>query len=616
MNEVTTPGRLLFKAAVPEQFQKDTEDLNKKKLSDLLRRIAKEDPEAYIDSLQNIGKVSADAVTYYGGVGSISLKDFKTPPALLKLRAKHQQEVDKIINNPKLSDEQKREAVVKYILPEMEKVQKMLVQQDDSDNGLIRQLKVGAKGNPSQIMQLMYGDMLVVDSKGKPIPIAGLRSYGEGAGTKEYWAGSYGSRMGYAAVQFSTGESGYFGKLLTQGAHRVVVTEDDCGANDVGTRQSGDDPHNVGSILIRPVAGFDAGHVIDKKDLNKLKGKDVYIRSAMTCQAEEGICSKCSGHRENGSFPPIGTAVGITAARAVAEPTTQMALSSKHSGGVAGQDEKKVTGFKEVAQFVNVPKHFVGGATLAEVPGIVSRIDKAPQGGQYVTIAKEQHYVPQNVKLTVKRGDKVEAGDMLSEGIPNPAEIVRHKGIGEGRRYFAEKYTEILKNNGAGNHRRNVEAIARGLINRVKITDPKGFNGYYMDDVVPYDMLVRDYKPRKGFTVKTPVASKGLYLEKPVLHYTVGTKITGSVAKNLSNAGIKSIVVHKEKVPFDSVMPRVMDIPGTDPDWQVRLGGFNLKRTFLDAATKGATSKTGDTSYIPSIVKGEEIYSDYTEDKK
>lgn len=612
MNEVTSPGRLLFKAAVPDKYKNDVENLDKKKLHALLLRVTEEDPEAYVDILQNIGKVSADAVTYYGGPASISLSDFKLSLALEKLRDKHKRDIAKITSDPRLSDKAKKDAIVKYILPEMKKVQDALKDMPE-DNALIKQLKTGAKGNPSQVMQLLYGDMMVVDSNGNPIPIAGLKGYGEGAGTKEYWAGSYGSRMGYASVQFGTGESGYFGKLLTQGAHRVVVTEKDCGAKDAGVKRDGSDPYNIGSVLIRPVAGLEAGHAITKEDMPKLRNKDVYVRSATTCQAKEGVCSKCAGKRETGDFPAIGDAVGITAARAVAEPTTQMALSAKHSGGVAGQDERKLSGFKEVSQFVNVPKNFQGGATLAERDGIVTNVKKAPQGGNYVMVSDESHYVPQGVGLKVKAGDRVLAGDVLSNGVPNPAEIVRHKGIGEGREYFTNAYTSMLADNGVPVHRRNIEALSRGLINRVRITRPEGYAGHYMDDVVPYDDLVRDYQPRKGFLIKTPVGSKGMYLEKPALHHTIGTRVTKKVVDDLSKAGIKSIVVHKDEPFFQPVMPRVMDISSTDSDWKTRLGGFNLKKSFLNAANKGAVSEKGGTSYIPTVIEGGSLFSKHTE---
>lgn len=599
-------------AAVPDKYRKDVENLDKKKLNALLLRVAKEDPDKYVDILQNIGKISADAVTYYGREGSIALSDFKLNDSLRKLREQNKAHIQSIIDDDTKSDDWKKQAIVKYTMSHMSKVKDELGKMSPKGNALITQLTTGAKGNPSQIMQLMYGDMIVVDNNGSPIPIAGLVGYGEGAGAKEYWAGSYGSRMGYASVQFGTADSGYLGKLLTQAAHRVVVTEEDCGASDTGVKRKGDDPHNIGAVLIRPVAGLEAGHAITKKDLAKLHGKDVYIRSAMTCQAEEGVCSKCAGKEADGEFPAVGTAIGVTAARAIAEPTTQLALSVKHSGGVAGEDEEKVSGFKAVSQFVNVPSSFIGGSVLADQPGTVSKIEDAPQGGYYVSVGKAPHYVPNGVKLTVKEGDRVEAGDMLSEGVPNPAQIVKYKGIGEGRRYFADKFADILEKNGVGNHKRNVEALARGLINRVKITDPKGFQGYYMEETVPYDSIAREYKPRAGFSVKTPVAAKGMYLEKPALHYTIGTRITGTMAKDLSNAGIQSIVVHKDKPPFDPVMSRIMESSSTDPDWKVRLGGFNLQRSFLDAATRGSRSREGDTSYIPSVIEGKDIFSDYT----
>ena len=40
---------------------------------------------------------------------------------------------------------------------------------------------------------------------------------------------------------------------------------------------------------------------------------------------------------------------------------------------------------------------------------------------------------------------RAKAGDVLSEGVPNPAKLALHKGIGEGRRYFVQQYKKILK---------------------------------------------------------------------------------------------------------------------------------------------------------------------------
>jgi hypothetical protein len=414
-------------------------------------------------------------------------------------------------------------------------------------------------------------------------------------------------------VQFATSDSGFLAKQITQAAHRAVVTEEDCGASDVGIPASGDDDEIVGSVLVRPVAGVPAGTEITKDHLKKLAGKDVVVRSTTTCQAHEGICSKCSGRREDGKFPSVGDAIGVTAARAIAEPMTQAGLKSKHFGGVFEQDDRKVSGFKAIDQFVQVPQNFVGSATLASVDGSVAKIEKAPQGGYYVFIGAQEHYVPADRELQVKTGQRLEAGDVLSSGVPNPAEVVQHKGIGEGRRYFADKYREILRDNGAGNHRRNVEAIARGFINRVKITDPDGYSGHFLDDTVSYDDLAREYEPRSGYKIMKPSASVGMYLEKPVLHYSIGTRITPSVAKRLSSANYGNILVHADVPPFEPYVPRIMDTTSTDKDWITRMAGFNLKKSLLDAVQKGSTSEIGGTSYIPSLVAGQEIFKNVGE---
>jgi hypothetical protein len=153
--------------------------------------------------------------------------------------------------------------------------------------------------------------------------------------------------------------------------------------------------------------------------------------------------------------------------------------------------------------------------------------------------------------------------------------------------------------------------LARGIINRVRITDIDGYDGYFVDDVAPYDSIARNYKPRKDASLRSPTQAVGTYLETPVLHYSIGTKITNSVKKQMEDGGIDKIITHDKKPPFEPVMPRIMDISATDDDWTVRLGGFNLKKSFLDAATKGSKSKIGGTSYIPSVIAGKKIYNNF-----
>ena len=256
MPDTTTIGKVLFNRALPEKYRDEGRELDKKSLSALLSSVAEDDPDGYIDTLQKVSDVSRMAVNDYGRTASLSLNDLKLPPAIKQLRNKYRDDVARIANSPTLTSDQKGEKIVKLLVPEMKKVQNLLLRSGGGKNSFTEQVRVGARGNTAQLMQLMFGDMLVLDHKNKPVPIPGLHGYGEGVSPIEYWAASYGSRKGYSDVQFATADSGYFGKQLTQAAHRVVVTENDCGAQEVGLEVDGDDSDNVGSILAKPVTDY------------------------------------------------------------------------------------------------------------------------------------------------------------------------------------------------------------------------------------------------------------------------------------------------------------------------------------------------------------------------
>lgn len=275
--------------------------------------------------------------------------------------------------------------------------------------------------------------------------------------------------------------------------------------------------------------------------------------------------------------------------------------NSKHTGGVAGMDDKKVHGFEELNQFIQVPSSFKGAATLSEIDGVVTAIKDAPAGGKFVVVNDKQFYVPRDTEVIVKKGDTVTAGDMLSEGTPNPGELVKYKGIGDGRKYFIEKYRELLDKNGSSVHRRNIEAVARGFVNRVQISDLDGYNGYMVNDVVPYDSFAYDYEPRPDSKELDPGMSRNKFLERPVLHYSIGTRVTPAVIKTLKENKISKITVNDKEPVFTPYIVRTKSLLQTDPDWQTQLAGENLKKTLLQDARLGATSTPEGTSYFPSM---------------
>jgi hypothetical protein len=270
-------------------------------------------------------------------------------------------------------------------------------------------------------------------------------------------------------------------------------------------------------------------------------------------------------------------------------------LSAKHAGGVAGAS-KAVSGFDYIDQLVQVPRTFKGGAAHSEKDGFVQNIEPAPAGGTFVTVDGVKHYVGAGFNVTVKKGDKVEAGDVISEGEPNPAIITKHKGIGEGRRYFINAFRNAMKSTGLRANRRNIELLARGLINHVRLNDEIG--EYVPDDVVPYSMLESSYVPRSGFKTITPKSGVGKYLERPYLHYSIGTQIRPSMLKDFDEFGIQNVDVHDDPPPFEPEMVRGAANLQHDPDFMTRMFGSGLKGGLLDSVHRGGSASETGTSFV------------------
>jgi len=399
-------------------------------------------------------------------------------------------------------------------------------------------------------------------------------------------------------------------KQLTQATHRLMVSAlDDDGpydeANPRGLPVDSADSENVGSLLAHPVAGYARNTVLTPRVLKDIRSQghdQILVRSPMVGGPEDGgVYGRDVGRRERGVISPTGDWVGIGAANAIAEPVTQSQISSKHTGGVAGAG-KAQAGFAAINKTVQVPEVY-GGALHAQHDGLVGEIVDAPQGGKFVTVNGKRHYVRPELALKVKTGDEVEAGDALTDGNMNPAEIVSHKGIGEGRRYFTNIFKSALKDAGASGSRRNIELLARGLINHVKLTDE--LDEWSPDDIVPYQLLERRWQPRPGAVDGDPTKLVGQYLERPTLHYSIGTKIRPSVVRELQKYGVKQVSAHREPPPFQPEMVRGMESVSKDQDWMTRMLGSYQQKGLLRGVQSGDSSDMTGSSYVGALAGGE-----------
>lgn len=608
---VTTLGREQVRRALPDGY-KDWADkpLDKKAIVKLTTELAQKDPDAYVNILQKLHAIGENTVSMYGRDAALSFSKAVPSKAVQSLNRQLKDVIDKILDDDKLTEEQKEKKILDIGYKYQQKIQdEVFNDQDHRHTALASQINSGSRGNKTQLMQLMFGNMIMKDALNRDMPMLHMDPFVFGTSPISYWVSASSGRKGMYDVQAATGQAGYLGKQVTNVTHDVVIEKDDCGTKDTGVPFKAADAQNIGRVLLRPFHNHPAGSVVDAKMVAEADDdEEMLLRTPITCKCAHGICAKCNGLAESGRFPGIGEYVSLTAARSFVEPITQAGISSKHGGGVGGKRVEdpdgtdQPTGFPSIERMFQAQENFPGGAVLSPVDGVVSSIRPAPQGGNYITVGAQTMYCAPERTFKIKVGDKVSAGDVLTNGVPNPKEVVEYKGIGQGRQYYMDKLGEIFGKAGFGVDRSNLEAYARAAMNKVRITSDNGYHSWLPGDVVKYSVIASEWQPREDAVKESPDKAANKYLEEPVLYYTIGTRITPKVAENMKKYGFNEITVSPTPPPFASEYMRPAAALQTDEHWLPRLAGERLKDSLFDAARKGITDTYDSTSFVDKIV--------------
>ena len=569
-----------------------------------LTELARTQPDIYptvVNALIRLGQVGA---TLSGGY-SVGLKDLTPDPNLEKFRQQAEQLVlNRLRGLPKdTQDEELGRKLLELVNKYYPKIEQNL---KDRGSRLADVLQSKVQGNPTMVKRLVFTEGVYPDAWGRLIPYPIMNNFTQGLTPAEYWAAGYGSKQGLVTTKLAPGDAGWIYKQMVQVAHRLIVTRKDGPRKGVlrGLPTTLGDEFNIGTVLAHDIGPFKAGTIITREVVEKLRSlgykpdTPIIVRSVIAGGPAEGVYAVDVGAHA-GKFPELGIIVGLEAAQAIGERLSQSSVGKKHQGVVAGGITSATAIIHRV---LNVPKSGVGFAAHATIDGTVTKIEKAPGGGHYIYIKDQAHFAPPGATVAVKTGQHIEAGDILTDGIPNPAYLVKYKGIGEGRKRFVELFVNLFNNFGLAIHRRNVELLARGLINYVQFTE--AYKNYLPNDIVQYNSLEYQWKPRSGAKLMDVTAAKGRYLEEPVLHYTIGTRITPSVIETLKKYKIQKVLVHEDPPPFEPVLVRAIDVLRYDPDFLVRFLGAYQKRLILEAAAYGGlTRKYQTTSFVPSLAE-------------
>jgi DNA-directed RNA polymerase subunit beta' len=80
--------------------------------------------------------------------------------------------------------------------------------------------------------------------------------------------------------------------------------------------------------------------------------------------------------------------------------------------------------------------------------------------------------VPGRGELKVKVGNTVEPGDALTEGLLQPRELLRLKGVRAVQEYLVQEIQKVYKQQGVDIHDKHIEIIVRQMLKKRRVVDP------------------------------------------------------------------------------------------------------------------------------------------------
>jgi DNA-directed RNA polymerase subunit beta' len=292
----------------------------------------------------------------------------------------------------------------------------------------------GARGNISQVRQLVGMRGLMANPQGEIIDLPIKTNFREGLTVTEYIISSYGARKGLVDTALRTADSGYLTRRLVDVSQDVIIREFDCGTTrtlPVRAMTEGEKTLiKLSSRLMGRVIGEDVihpktGELIATRNtpvdddlayaIEKAGVKMVEMRSPLTCEAARSVCQHCYGWSlAHAKMVDLGEAVGIIAAQSIGEPGTQLTMRTFHTGGVfTGEVARQVR--SETDGTVKLPKKLRTrtyrtrhgeDALFVEANGIMT-VDNNSE-------AREIN-LTQGSTLYVADGQKVKIGQLIAE---------------------------------------------------------------------------------------------------------------------------------------------------------------------------------------------------------
>jgi DNA-directed RNA polymerase subunit beta' len=305
----------------------------------------------------------------------------------------------------------------------------------------------GARGNISQVRQLVGMRGLMADPQGEIIDLPIKTNFREGLTVTEYIISSYGARKGLVDTALRTADSGYLTRRLVDVSQDVIVREIDCGTSRhimLSSMKEGDrvliplKDKLLGRVLAADIIDPQTQQPVTAGEERAIRNQavseelafaiartgieEIPVRSPLTCETPRSVCQNCYGWSLAHAHPvDLGEAIGIIAAQSIGEPGTQLTMRTFHTGGVfTGELARSLTA-KSSGQIQFPP-------TLRVRPFRTRHGEEAliVESAATIELSSEREIqtiaLPQGAILMVDNGQNVKKGSIIAE-VPKAGSI-------------------------------------------------------------------------------------------------------------------------------------------------------------------------------------------------
>ena len=639
---VTTPGKIIFNEILPDSFpylneptseniegvtparyfidygkdikeeiknMKRAKAFNKgaleKIIAQMFKRYRTTETSIFLDKLKDQGfKYST-----YSGI-TIAYSDIVTSKNKAKIVEESNKEVKKInkqFQRGLITDKERLDLVIEVWNKAKKDIETELSEyagaKEYEDNPIFIMMNSKARGSISNFVQLAGMRGIMAKPNGDPVEIPILSSFNDGLSVSEFFLSTHGARKGSADTALKTADSGYMTRRLVDVAQDMIVREEDCGTTQGSLVEAFmDDKDGIIEPLYDRILGrFTSKKVINPETKEVICEKDTYIteaiadkiikagikaveiRTVLTCRTPHGVCQKCYGRNlATGNLVEIGEAVGIMGAQSIGEPGTQLTMRTFHTGGVAGTDITQGLPRVEELFEARIPK---GKATISEIDGTVQKIEDVNGRFKiYVKNDKEvrEHLTMYGAKLRVEKGDKVNAGDQLTEGSVSPKELLAVTDPNTVQQYILKEVQKVYRSQGVDINDKHVELIAKRMISLIRVMDA-GDTNFVPSTVVSIsdftngnrDVIIQGKKPAIGQPILLGITKAALqtdsFLSSASFQETTRILTEAAVKGSTDKLhGLKENVIMGKLIPAGTGAKEYMDI------------GYTLEKEFYD----------------------------------